>query len=657
VKGLNRKFVLVAVVWVLLWWRFIEAASPQDVPRPDRMVVAAIGEPMSVDPAWAYDTSSQELIFNVYETLIFYNRESVDEFVPVLAADWWISDDGLTYTFGIRGGVKFHSGEMVTTEDVEYSFERAMVMDREGGPQWMIYESLLGCWRANLSDPDWDVKIDNTVESNATHVWFDLAQPYAPFLKILSQPGSSILNKKFCVEHGDWPGTWENWRDYHDPDVSPLDDPELAMCGTGPYKFDYWQEYTEWSIVKNDDYWRGWPAPGCGGYVSRATVKKIDEWPTKYDGFLAGDYDMIYVPRQYVEQLEEAPGIRCIKGLPTMVCNAILFTFNISTRDALESSNILLGVPGGLPPGTFNETGIPPDFFNDTNIRKAFAYSCNWTKYIEEAYGGEATQPATPVIEGIPYNNPAQEKYSLNLTMAEYYFRNAWDGQVWEKGFTLWAVYHEGSVPRFIWIDVLKENIESLNPRFHITKHGVDFHYLLSNLVYSALPIVHMGWLADYPDPHNFVYPFMHSEGDFARFQGYSNSTVDALIEDGLHTVDATERREIYYQLQQIYHDECPSIPTVQPLGRHWERTWVQGWYYNPAYPGNYFYHLWKQAGLHSDLNHDGIVNIADLFIIAKAFGSYPGHPRWNEIADIDNNGIVNINDLATAAKEFGKTA
>jgi len=183
----------------------------------------------------------------------------------------------------------------------------------------------------------------------------------------------------------------------------------------------------------------------------------------------------------------------------------------------------------------------------------------------------------------------------------------------------------------------------------------VDFGYLLSNLVYSALPIVHLGWLADYPDPHNFLYPFMHSEGDFVRFQGYSNSTVDALIEDGLHTVDATERREIYYQLQQIYHDDCPSIPTVQPLGRHWERTWVQGWYYNPAYPGNYFYHLWKQAGLHSDLNHDGIVNIADLAIIAKAFASYPGHPRWNQTADMDNNGVVNIIDVAKVAKEFGR--
>ena len=653
VKKLNKKFVLLVLASVLLLWGSVPVGSAQDIPRPYHMIVASIGEPDSVDPAWAYDTASSELIFNVYETLTFYDRESVDRFVPMLATEWHVSEDGLTYIFRIRQDVEFHNGEILTTEDVEYSFERAMVHDTLTSPVWMIYEALLGCQHANISDPDWGAKIDNAVQHNSTHVWFNLIKLYAPFQTILCQSCSSIVNKKFCVEQEDWPGTWANWQDYHDPEArySPLDSPEPAMCGTGPYKFDYWEKSSEWSIVKNDDYWGAWPAPGCKSYVSRATVKKVHEWPLTYDGFTAGDYDMTYVPTQYIEQLEGAPGIRCVKDLPTLVYSAIFFTFDINTTSPY------MGAPGGLLRGTFNEMGIPPDFFNDTDIRKGFAYSFNWPRYIEDEwnYGGEAIQPSSPIIEGVPYRNPDQEKYCLNFTEAEACFKRAWNGEVWEKGFTMTVAYNIGSVPRFIWIEAFKDNVESLNPKFHINMEGVDWSTLITNLVNRELPMFNLGWLADYPDPHNFVFPLMHSTGDFPLLQSCGNATVDALVEEGLRTINTTRRREVYYELQRIYHHECASVPLAQPLGRHWERDWVQGWYYNPAYPGIYFYHLWKQPVLFGDINNDGIVNIEDIAIIAKAFGSYPGHPRWNEISDIDKNGVVNIVDVAKVARNFRK--
>jgi len=56
------------------------------------------------------------------------------------------------------------------------------------------------------------------------------------------------------------------------------------------------------------------------------------------------------------------------------------------------------------------------------------------------------------------------------------------------------------------------------------------------------------------------------------------------------------------------------------------------------------------------DLNDDGVVNILDIFFFGKAFGSYPGHPRWNPNVDLDGNGIINILDGVIVAKNFGKT-
>lgn len=475
---------------------------------------------------------------------------------------------------------------------------------------------------------------------------------YAPFIQILSQSWSSIVNKEFCVARGDWPGTWENWQDYHDPDVSPLDTGGDWMCGTGPYKLDYWIHgdgwYGEYSLVKFDDYWQGWPAPDCSNYVSSVIMNSIPPWPVKKEMFLNGTADIIYVPRERAEELEGAPGIRYIKDLPILSCIALFFNFNISSMSPYVGS------------GQLDGNGIPLVFFSDIDVRKAFAYSFNYTQYIEEVYLGEATQPATPVMEGLAYRNPDQEKYSLNLTMAEEHFRAAWDGQLWENGFNMTVPYTISSTSRPTAVEILEANIESLNPKFHIDLFGVTWSEYLTGLVNLELPLFIIGWLADYPDPHNFVYPFMHSQGDLTYFQNYSNALADELIEEGLRTRNTTRRNEIYYELQQIYHDDVPSVPVAQPLSRHWEREWVQGWYYNPAYPGLYFYHLWK--GLDGDINGDNRVDIRDAGLINAYW--YPGPPTgplgYNRIADISPvlapDGKVNILDASYLNAHWGGT-
>jgi len=454
---------------------------------------------------------------------------------------------------------------------------------------------------------------------------------------------------------------------YHDPEFSPLDNPTPVMCGTGPFKFDYWIKEDSYSIVKFDDYWGGWPAerpPPSGtpqrGYLERVTIRVDPFWDRRRDGFLNGTYDIIPVPISYISEVEGQPGIRCAKNLPALSVNAMFFTFNISLQDKLGWPNALIGEPPHEP-GAIHETGIPVDFFSDINVRKAFACSFNYTAYIEDPYRmrGEAVRPATPVIVGLPYHNPVQEKYELNLTKAKDYFQQAWGGKLWQEGFTFTILVHMLSAypPIGNWPYVLKANVESLNPRFHINVVQREWGYYLSYVTASANPLFVLGWLADYPDPHNFVEAFVYSEGSYASWQKYSNATVDVLVEEGLSELNSTRRREIYYDLQRLYYEDCPSVMIMQRLGRHWERTWVQGWYYNPSYPGLYFYVLWKQSILFGDLNNDGKVNIEDVAIVAAAFGSYPGHPRWTIVADIDKNNSVNIVDVAMVAREFGKSA
>jgi peptide/nickel transport system substrate-binding protein len=567
-------------------------AKPE-IKNPNIMIEATIGEPETLDPAWAYDTASGEIIFNIYETLIFFDREKVDQFIPLIAKEvpsfenGLVKDNGLTIIFPIREGIKTHDGGVITPEDVEYSFERAMIQERDGGPVWMLLEPLLGVETladlGNLSNPEDAARIgemiDKAVEVEGNNVVFHLKRPFpiTTFFQILSQTWSSIVDKECAIKHGAWPGKKDNWLEvfakYHNPEVPELQE---ADCGSGPFMLEKWEHGKEVSLIRFNEYWRG-PAK-----LERAVIKKVDEWSTRKLMFLKGDADIIYVPRQYMKELEGAEGVRVITNLPTLTIDALFFTFEIDPNSPYIGS------------GKLDGKGIPPDFFKDINVRKAFAYAFDWDTYIKEAWMGEAEHIPGPIPKGLPFFNPDQPKYEFNLTKAEEYFKKAWNGEVWEKGFYLEILYNVGNVPRKTAAEILKENIESLNPKFKIYIRAVEWPTYLRAMVKGQLPVFLIGWLADYPDPHNFVHPFMHSSGAFSAWQKYSNPKVDELIEKGITETDPAKRREIYYELQRIYYEDVPSVVLEQPLARHYERDWVQGWYYNPIYPGIYFYALSK---------------------------------------------------------------
>jgi ABC-type transport system substrate-binding protein len=104
-----------------------------DAKNPTEFTFASAGDIDTLDPALSYDTASGEIIQNVYETLVFYDGESTDKFVPQLATEvptvenGGISADGMTYTFKIRPDVKFHNGDVMTPTDIAYSFQRGLL--------------------------------------------------------------------------------------------------------------------------------------------------------------------------------------------------------------------------------------------------------------------------------------------------------------------------------------------------------------------------------------------------------------------------------------------------------------------------------------------------------------------------------------------------
>ncbi|MBA7525235.1 hypothetical protein ES705_17385 [subsurface metagenome] len=268
-KGMRKKilwlglsFLLVAAL-VLASCDEVEVVGEQEeeeeeeeeleIKNPNTFIYATIGGPDTLDPAYCYDTASAEIIQAVYEPLIFFDGESTSEFVPVLATEWNVSADGKTYRFNIREGVKFHDGNDLTPSDVEYSFERGMVQDYVGGPQWMFFEPLFGpdTYSSRTDDgliPLVDIK--SKVEVDGDWVVFNLFAPYEPFLQILCSSWGSIVDKEWSIDNGDWDGTQASYEELNDPAAggSPL---QAIMNGTGPFELERWEPGVDISLVRN----------------------------------------------------------------------------------------------------------------------------------------------------------------------------------------------------------------------------------------------------------------------------------------------------------------------------------------------------------------------------------------------------------------------
>ncbi len=557
------------------------------IKNPDTIISAGYGTIQSLDPHRAYDTASGEIVMNMYDALVEFEGPSTEKVIPMLAEkvpsekNGLIRDGGRTYIFTIRKGIKFHNGAEVTPEDVEYSFERGMVTDQDGGPMWMIFEPLLGVGGSRDKDGNITVDfkdIDNAVEVDGQNVVFHLKDPYPPFLAILTQRWSAVVNKEYMIANGAWDGTEANWKKYNNPAPGTETLYNKAM-GTGPYKLDRWEPGVQVSLTRFDGYFRG-PAD-----VKNVVVKKVEEWTTRKLMFTAGDIDIVYVDSMHWPEMENLEGVKIYKDLPTLANAAVFYNFDINPEGnrAVWSGNL-------------DGEGIPADFFQDINIRKAFAHCIDHDTYIKDAFLGYAATPAHPIVEGLPYRDPNVPIRKYDLGKAKEYFMKAWGGEVWEKGFKLTIMYNTGNEKREIACQMIEENVESLNPKFQIDIQNVDWGIYLNNMVQKKCPLFVIGWVADYPDPHNFVYPYQHSEGTFAEWQSYHNPEVDSLIEDGIRTVDPAKRKDIYYKLAGLYYEDIPGFQISQALDRIHVRDWLSGYYWNPVRDDQMYFYMYKKG-------------------------------------------------------------
>ncbi len=440
----------------------------QDVQNEDTLVYLNIGQPQSLDPAWQFDTGSASVVDQIYGQLVFYEGGRTNSFVPQLASqvptleNGGISEDGLTYEFPIRENVPFHSGDTLTPEDVEYTFQRLMVMDRDGGPSFLYNRPLLG--RGSTRDDDGNIavtpqQIDEAVTVDGQTVTFNLQEAFPPFLQIIETSSASILNKSFVVQQGGFPGfgtqaiaAGENGDLETQPagtsddviaslggdrlitagpdgelQTEPAEDTDDQVVGdeaimaffnnppnqqttsifqdtdgTGPFQLRNWDRANlEVTLSRFDDF-----------QISEGMSNLLDqEGPAKLDNAIFREVPEVGPRITALQQgdadiidlpRQRAPDVRGSEGVRVIdglpSFDATSLFFNFEIQGFEDGS------AQGVGSGELDGDGIPADFFQDEQVRKGFSHAFNGNAYIEDIFNGAAIQPATPISPALPFS-------------------------------------------------------------------------------------------------------------------------------------------------------------------------------------------------------------------------------------------------------------
>jgi len=623
------------------------AAIAPEFKSPDTYVhVSGAGEQETLDPAWTYETRGSAIENNIYESLVWFNKDRTDDFVGVLATDWEVNETGDVWTFNVREGVTFHEGGTLEPHDVAYSMHRALLQDRIDGPHWMTLEAFFGLYTIEdmameiagvesfeevpedaLIETCERVKAAVVADDEAGTVTYTLNMATPWFLAMLSNSFmGAVLDKEWMIENGDWDDDCATWVQWHDPAAEDTILFDQAN-GTGPYILDHWTPGEETVLVANENYWRqeGDPiwegGPSGVASIKRVVLKNIDEWGTRLAMFEAGDADYIYTPPQYRPQLEpyyqticDAAG-NCEEGNP----DGYILVYSQLPEVAMTPAqfNWQINVEGGnqfVGSGELDGNGIPPDFFSDIHIRKAFNYCFDFDTMIKDALNGEGIQAQGPIIAGMMgyregedplyYYDPAkcEEEFKLADVDKDGVPAGEDEDDVWEMGFYMQMAYNTGNDTRRLASEILKAGIEAVNPKFQTAVVGMPWPVLLNTRRAQKLPIYVGGWLEDFHDPHNWVHPFLHSQGAYGRVINMPEDIAaeyDALIEEGATLTAVEDRRPIYEEIQLKAQEDAVVIWMYQSVGRVHLQPWIKGFYYNPAYSGasySYIYALSKEA-------------------------------------------------------------
>ena len=469
-------------------------------------------DPQTLDPARIADIYSLAVTQQLFDGLVQFDQTLMVS--PALAEFWTASRDGLTWTFTLRKGVRFHNGRELTADDVVYSFTRILDPATRSGAADLILD-IEGA-REFREGRAKTVKGLTALDRHTVRV--TLTEKTVPLVSRLAIGHAKIVPRDVVGQAGDAFG--------------------LRPIGTGPFKFVRWERDREIVLAANEAYFGGPPR------LSRVVFNIFPghRWEEAFDEFQKGRLeDSVPPSRTYREAIQDPRW----KYVRRPMISLRFYGFNTRVRP-----------------------------FDDRRVRLALVHAIDAHGLIQEVHQGRGTVARGILPPGTLGYNPTLRPHAYNPDRSRELLAEA--GYPGGRGLPPIKITASVNPEAFAREHgYIRRALAAVGVKAEFS-YGTDWAAFSKALAERRLQAFMYAWYADVPDPENFLSRLFQSKSPRNLF-AYENAGVDALLATARNETDVQRRVEAYRKAEEKILDDAPLIPLLHHTYERLFQPYVRG--------------------------------------------------------------------------------